>query len=77
MFSYVLVASTGYILLISICPMLKSGKMQSIASSATLGNLFKNYFKGEKIWWLFAQLYKNLIDCFVLEFSTVNSVSRF
>ena len=45
MFSYILVASTGYILLISICPVLKSGKMQSIASSATLGNLFKNYFK--------------------------------
>ena len=45
MFSYILVVSAGYILLICICPMLKSGKMQSIASSATLGNLFENYFK--------------------------------
>ena len=59
MFSYILVVSTGYILLISIFLVLKAGKLQSIASSATLGNLFKNYFKGAKIWWLFAQLYKN------------------
>ena len=59
MFSYILVVSTGYILLISIFLVLKTGKMQSIASSATLGNLFENYFKGAKIWWLFDQLYKN------------------
>ena len=72
MFSYI-----DYILLISICPILKVGKLHSIASSAILANLFKNYFKGAKIWWLFAQLYKNLIDCFVLEFSTVDTVSRF
>ena len=77
MFSYVLVVFTGYILLISICPMFKSGKLPSIASSDILANLFKNYFKGAKIWWLFAQLYKNFIDCFVLEFSTVDTVSRF
>ena len=75
--SAILVVSTGYILIISIWTMLKAGKMQSIASSAILANLFKNYFKGAKIWWLFAQLYKNLIDCFVLEFSTVDTVSRF
>ena len=77
MFSYVLVVSTGCILSISICPMLKAGKMQSIASSAILANLFRNYFKGAKIWWLFAQLYKNFIDCFVLEFSIVDTVNRF
>ena len=77
MSSYILVVSTGYILLISICSVLKAGKMQSIASSALLINLFKNYFRGAKIWWLFAQLYKNSIDCFVLEFSTVDTVSRF
>ena len=77
MSSYILVVSTGYILLISICSVLKAGKMQSIASSALLTNLFKNYFRGAKIWWLFAQLYKNFIDCFVLEFSTVDTVSRF
>ena len=74
MFSYILVVSTGYILLISICPMLKAGKMKSIA---ILANLFKNFFRGAKIWWLFVQLYKNFIDWFVLEFSTVNIVSRF
>ena len=51
--------------------------MQSIASSAILENLFKNYFKGAKIWWLFAELYKNFIDCFVSEFSTFDTVSRF
>ena len=48
MFNYILVVSTGYILLISTCPMLKTGKMQSIASSATLGKLFKNYLRGQK-----------------------------
>ena len=34
MFRYILVVSTGYILLISICPVLKPIKMKSIASSA-------------------------------------------
>ena len=53
MFSYILVVYTGYILLISTCPMLTAGKMQIIASKATLANLFKNYFKGTKIWWFF------------------------
>ena len=75
--SYILVVPAGYILLISICPMLKAGEMQSIAGSAILANLFKNYFKGAKIWRLFAQLYKNFIDCFVLELSTADTVSRF
>ena len=56
-----MVVSTVYILLVSICPMLKIGKLHSTASSAILVNLFKNYFKGAKIWWLFAQLYKNSI----------------
>ena len=41
MFSYILVVSTGYILLISICPMLKTRKMKSIASSSIFANLFK------------------------------------
>ena len=76
MFSYILVVSTGYILLISICPMLKAGKLQSITSSAILANLFKNYFKSAKTSWLFAPLYKNCIDCFALEVSIVNTVSR-
>ena len=49
MFSYILVVSTGYILLISICPMLKTKKkMKSIASSAIFANLFKNYFRVQK-----------------------------
>ena len=44
-----------YILLISLCPMLKAEKMKSIA---ILANLFKSFFRGAKIWWLFVQLYK-------------------
>ena len=48
MFSYILVVSTGYILLISIYPMLKARKMKSIASSAIFANLFKNYFRVQK-----------------------------
>ena len=50
MISYTLVVSTGYILLISICSMLKGEKLQSITGSVILSNLFKNYFKGAKIW---------------------------
>ena len=42
MFSYILVVSTGYILLISIFPMLEAWNLHSIASSAILANLFKN-----------------------------------
>ena len=50
MFSYALVVSTGYILLISICPMLKARKKKSIASSAIFANLkkFKNYLMVQK-----------------------------
>ena len=48
MFSYILVLSTGYILLISICTMLKTQKTESIASSAIFANLFKNYFRVQK-----------------------------
>ena len=67
MFSYILVVSKGYILLISIFPMLKIGKL------AVLAILFKNYFKGARIWWLFAQLHKNFTDCFVLGVLTVDT----
>ena len=77
MFSYILVVSRGYILLISICPMLKTGKLHIIASCAILAILFKSYFRGAKLWWLFAQLYKISTDCFALEVSTVDTVSRF
>ena len=48
MFSYILVVSTGYILLISICPMLKARKIRSLASSAIFANLFENYFQVQK-----------------------------
>ena len=77
MFNYILVFSTGYILLISICPKLKAGKMQSIASSAILANLLKKYFKDQKKRLVFAQQYEDFIDCFVLEVSIVGTVSRF
>ena len=76
MFRYNLVVSRGYILLISIYPMLKAGKLHSITSIIILVNLFKNYFMGAKICWIFAQLYKHSTDCFVLEVSTVDNVSR-
>ena len=75
MFSYILVISRGYILLISICPMLNFGKL-SIKASYILAILFKNYFKGAKIWGLLLD-YKNSTDCFVLEVLTVDTVSRF
>ena len=81
MFSYILVvlqvSAVFHILLISTCPMLKVGKLNSIANSAILESLLKNYFKDAKIWSLFGQLYKNSVDCFVLEVSTVDTVSRF
>ena len=50
MISYILVVSTSYILLISICPMLKqkARKIKSIASSAIFRNLFENYFRLQK-----------------------------
>ena len=50
MFSYILVPSTGYILLISICRMLKlkARKIKSIASSAIFANLFENYSRVQK-----------------------------
>ena len=35
---------------------------------AILVILFKKYFKEEKIWWHFVQLYKNSTDCFVSKF---------
>ena len=36
-----------------------------------LAILFQNYFKGAKIWWLFAWQCRNSTDCFVLEVLTV------
>ena len=32
--------------------------------------LFQNYFKGTKTWWLFAELYQNPTDWFVLKVLT-------
>ena len=69
MFSYILVVPRGYILLISICPILKAAKLHIIASCAKLAILFKNYFLLNST--------KNSTDCFVLEVSTVDNVSRF
>ena len=63
MFSYILVVSTGYILLISICPMLKARKMKSIASSAIFANLFKNYFSKNMVaFYSTVQKFHRLID---------------
>ena len=54
-----------------------SGRQNTIGSCVILGILFKNYFKGEKKWWVFAQLYKHFTDCFALQVSTVDTVTRF
>ena len=63
MFSYILVVYTGYILLISICPMLKATKMESIASSAIFANLFKNYFSKNMVnFYSTVQKFHQLID---------------
>ena len=75
MFSYISVVATGYILLVSVCPMLKARKMKSMASSSLFANFFKNYFWVQKLVPFY--LYKNFIDCFVLEFATVGTMSRF
>ena len=57
--------------------MLKIGKLLILASYI-LVILLINYFKGAKICWFFAQLYKNSTDCFVLEVLTINNtMSRF
>ena len=48
MFSYILVDSRGYILLISIYPMINARKRKSMASSSIFANLFKNYFRMQK-----------------------------
>ena len=53
-----IVVFSGYILLISICPMLKAGKLHSIPTSDILAKIFKKYFKGGKIWWFSA-----LVNC--------------
>ena len=77
-FSYILVVSRGYILLISICPMnVKNWKITlAIIAGYILATVFKNYFSKAKIWWLFAQMYKKSTDCFVLDGSpdSVNTV---
>ena len=52
----IIVVFAGYILLISICPMLEPGKLHSIPSSDILANFFKKYFKSGKIWWLSARV---------------------
>ena len=50
MFSYILLVSTSYTLLISIRPMLKlkARKIESIASRAIFSNLLENYFSVQK-----------------------------
>ena len=73
---YILVISSyrdQLLLLISGCSVneVKVGILSIIASYSC--DLFQNYFKGAKIWWLFTQLYKNSTDSignFVLKIST-------
>ena len=74
MFSYILVVSRGYILSISICPMLKIEKLPIIASYIYLQFYLKITSRGQKYGGYFlAQLYKNSTDCFVLEILTVDT----
>ena len=61
-FSYILVIYRHYTILLTFsCPMneVKVGKLPIIACYTC--NFISKYFKGAKIWWLFAQLYKNLL----------------
>ena len=68
MFSYVLVVYGGYILFnFHYLSNFKNWKITYIIASYIIAILFKNYVKGAKIWWLFAQMHKNSNDCFVLE----------
>ena len=78
MFSYILVVSTGYILLISICPMIKARKMKSMASSSIFANLFRNYFRVQKYGGFLLSYTKISITvlCWSSR-STVDTVSRF
>ena len=65
------------VLLISSCSVneVKVGILPIIASYSC--NLFQNYFKGAKIWWLFAQLYKNPTDyLFCVESLDVEQISK-
>ena len=54
----------------------KVGKLPIIVSY-TCNFISKLLQGGAKIWWLFAQLYKNPTDCFVLDGPTVSVVPRF
>ena len=47
-------------------------KIGNLPKLAIFEFFFLNYLKGAKIWWLFAELYKNPTDCFVLAVSTVS-----
>ena len=84
MFIYISGVSTGYTLLISICPILKARKIKSIASSAIFSNLFKNYFRRVQKYGGFllncTKVSLTVFDSFLtvfVKFSTVDTVNRF
>ena len=52
----------------------KVGILPIIASYTC--NLFQNYFKGAKIWWIFARLYKNPTHHFMLKVLTGEWISK-
>ena len=72
-FSYILVISRDYTIpLVSSCPVneVKVGKLPIIASYTC--KFISKLVQGTKIWSLFAELYKNPTDFFVMEVSTVS-----
>ena len=50
---------------------IKIGKLPTYYITGYTLNSISKLFQGGKIWWHFAQLYKNSTDCFWLEISSV------
>ena len=75
MFSYILVVSRDYVLLISICPMLKIGKLPIIASYIYLQFYLRLYSHVPERFWqikIFPFLLKKILSFACLVFKNEN-----
>ena len=75
MFSYILVVSRDYVLLMSICPMLKIGKLPIIASYIYLQFYLKLYCHVPEKFWrikIFPVLLKKILSFACLVFKNEN-----